>query len=113
MSDLLRPSKLFGSARRTEILVLLRLLGETYPSEISQLLDARKRAVLYIVDGLEAEGVVAGRLLGRTRRITLNPRYFAAKELALLLDKLARGDKRLQKIAATRRARPRRKGKEL
>jgi DNA-binding transcriptional ArsR family regulator len=108
-----RSSKLFGSPRRTDLLLLLSLIGESYPSELERLLGVTKPGVAYIVDDLEIEGIVASRRLGRTRRIALNPRYFAARELKALLDKLAEGDDRLQRIAATRRARPRRKGKEL
>lgn len=108
-----RSPKLFGSSRRTDVLVLLGLLEESYPGELERLLGATKATILYILDDLEAEGVVISRRLGRTRRMTLNPRYFAAAELKALLDKLGRGDKRLQQIAASRRSRPRRKGKEL
>jgi len=110
---LAQESKLFGSPRRTELLVLLALLGESYPSELQRLLDVAMASVTYILDDLEIEGVLVTRRLGRTRRVTLNPRYFAAKELSALLKKLGEADRRLQKIAASRRARPRRKGKEL
>jgi predicted transcriptional regulator len=109
--DLRRERKLLGSARRTQILVLLALLGESYPSEVCRLLDAKRGAVLPILDGLETEGVVASRPLGRTRRLELDPRYFAAKELRALLLKLAEGDDSLQAAAARRRGRPRRRGK--
>lgn len=106
-----RELKLFGSPRRTQVLVLLALLGESFPGEICRLLDAKKAAVLYILDRLETEGVVASRPLGRTRRMELDPRFFAAKELRALLLKLAQADDRLQAAAARRRSRPRRKGK--
>jgi len=109
--SLRRELKLLGSPRRTQVLVLLALLGESFPSELCRLLDAKKAAILYIVNGLEAEGIVASRPLGRTRRIELDPRYFAAKELRALLLKLAESDDRFQTAAARRRARPRRKGK--
>ncbi|HVS12251.1 MAG TPA: hypothetical protein VMS76_20490 [Planctomycetota bacterium] len=68
---------------------------------------------MQILDSLELEGVVASRQLGRTRRVSLNPRYFAADPLRALLEKLATGSPELQRLAATRRARPRRKGKPL
>ena len=108
-----RESKLFGSERRTQVLLLLALLGESYPGELTRLLGAKKAAVLYIVDGLEAEGVLASQRLGRTRKLTLDPRYYAAKELKALLIPLAEADPALRKIAATRRGRPRRKGKDV
>ena len=113
MAELAREPKLFGSARRTQVLLLLSLLEESHPSELTRLLDAKKRPVLYILDDLEAQGVLTSRRMGRTRRIALDPRYFAAKELKALLCKLAQGDTRLRRIASTRRARPRRKGKDL
>lgn len=113
MPSLQREPKLFGSPRRTQILAMLALLGESYPAELVRLLGATKASILQILDGLESEGVVASRLLGRTRRVTLDPRYFAAKELRALLEKLASGSRELQDLAAQRRARPRRKGKPL
>ena len=108
---LLRESKLFGSRRRTQVLILLALLGESYPSELVRLLGAKLRVVLYIVDDLEEEGVLASQRLGRTRRVTLDPRYYAAAELRALLLKLAEGEPGLQKAASSRRSRPRRRGK--
>jgi DNA-binding transcriptional ArsR family regulator len=105
--------KLFGSPRRTEVLLMLALLGESYPAEMTRLLGATKASILQILDALEVEGVVTSRQLGRTRRVALDPRYFAAKELRSLLDKLVSGQPKLKRIAASRRSRPRRKGKPL
>src|SRR5262245_46718132 len=111
--SLRREIKLFGSPRKTKVLLLLALLGETFPSEICRLLEAKMGPVLYILDALELEGVVASQRLGRTRRLRLDPRYFAAKELRALLLKLAEANPEVQSAAARRRARPRRKGKPL
>jgi len=111
MPKLNRDSKLFGSERRTEILLLIALLEETYPGELTRLLDAKSAAVRYVIDGLEDQGIIASRQLGRTRRIALDPRYYAAKELRALLIKQAEADPRLRALAGKRRARPRRKGK--
>ncbi|MFT5287413.1 MAG: putative transcriptional regulator [Planctomycetota bacterium] len=113
MAKLKRESKLFGSERRTEILLLITLLEETYPGELTRLLDAKAAAVLYIVDGLEAEGIISSRRLGRTRRLALDPRYFAAKELKALLVKHGEANARLRQLSGKRRARPRRTGKGL
>ena len=77
------------------------------------LLGAAPFTVQTIVDSLEREGVIASRLLGRTRRISLDPRYFARKELQALLLKLGQGEPALLAAAASRRSRPRRKGKAL
>ncbi len=103
---------LFGSARRTEILVLLNLLEESYPSELARLLDADLSAVRQILDDLERAGVTVTRPLGRTRRVQLNPRYFAAGELGQLLTRLAEGAPELHRIASSRRSRPRRPTKD-
>jgi len=111
--ELIPPLKLFGSRTRTSVLILLALLEESYPSELARLLDARPYTIQTMVDALEKEGVVASRTLGRTRRIVLDPRYRAASELRALLQKLAEFEPRLQDIAASKRARPRRKGKPL
>jgi hypothetical protein len=104
-------SKLFGSPRRTAVLILLGLLEESYPSELARLLDAPLYSVQTILDGLESEAVIVTRRLGRTRRVQLNPRFVAYKELEALLWKLGAHDRDLQKAAAGKRARPRRKGK--
>ncbi len=104
-------SKLFGSPRPTAVLILLGLLEESYPSELARLLDARLYSVQTILDALESEAVIVSRPLGRTRRVQLNPRYVAFEELKALLWKLGSADPSLQKAAAQKRARPRRKGK--
>ncbi len=109
----LQEIQLFGSRRRTSILLLLGLLEESYPSELARLLEAPIFSVQTIVDNLEAEGIIVTRRLGRTRRLELNPRFPAAEELKALLSKLGRLDKEVRKAAARKRARPRRAGKAL
>jgi DNA-binding transcriptional ArsR family regulator len=106
-----QSSRLFGSPRRTQVLVLLALLQESYPSELATLLGARLFSVQTILDSLEAEGVIVTRRLGNTRRVQLNPRHVAAGELQALLWKLGEHDLEIQKAAAGKRGRPRRKGK--
>jgi hypothetical protein len=103
-----RNASPFGSRRRTEVLVLVALLGESYPSEIARLLGAPLFSVQKIVDSLDREGILATRLMGGTRRVSLDPRWFAARELEALLLRLAEAEPRLQKAAAGRRSRPRR-----
>lgn len=92
-------------------MVGLRLLDETYPSELAALLGLRLYSVQTILDGLEREGVTVSRTLGRTRTVRLNPRYFAFEELSALLWKLGEKDVELQRLLAGRRRRPRRPGK--
>jgi DNA-binding MarR family transcriptional regulator len=76
-SNLRAPSKLFGSPRRTELLILLALLEESYPLELARMLSAKRFSIQTMIDSLELEGVVATRLIGRTRRVSLNPRFYA------------------------------------
>ncbi len=108
-----RRPKLFGSRRRTEILIMVALLGETYPLELARLLKAPRYSVQTIVDGLNREGILATRLLGRSRVVSLDPRYFAYGELKALLGRLAEAEDQLRQSAASRRSRPRRAGKPL
>ena len=111
MGTLGGETKLFGSRLRTSVLVLLALLKESYPSELAKMLGVRVFAVQKVVDALDVEGVIAGRLVGRTRLLCLNPRYIAADELQALLWKLGEHELALQELAATKRKRPRRSGK--
>jgi hypothetical protein len=112
MKSSLKPS-LFGSRRRTEVLVLIALLGESYPTELARLLKARLYSIQTIVDALDLGGILASRISGNTRRVSLDPRYFAYKELRKLLLRLAEAEPEIQTAAAQRRSRPRRKGKPL
>jgi hypothetical protein len=105
--------RLFGSRRRTEILVLTALLGETYPREVARLLGAPVYSIQKIADGLDREGVFAARRVGNQLRISLDPRYFASKELHALLLRLAEAEPELRRIASGRRSRPRRSGQSL
>lgn len=102
---------MFGTANRTAVLVAIRLLEETYVSELAQLLDLHHFSVQSILVTLERESVIVGRLMGRTRTLMLNPRYFAYPELSALLWKLGEQDVELQGKLAARRRRPRRAGK--
>ena len=106
-----RVPRLFGSQTRTQLLIAIRLLGETYPTELATLLGVRLYSVQRALESLEGESVLVSRQLGRTRRICLNPRYFAHRELDGLLWKLGEHDAQLQKALATGRRRSRRPGK--
>lgn len=108
-----RRLKLFGSRRRTEVLLGVALLGETYARELARLLNAPLLSVQRVVDALDEEGVVAVRSFGKERRVTLNPRFFAIAELRALLLRLAEGETEIQQAVSSLRRSPRRKGKEL
>lgn len=105
-----RP-QLFGNRNRTAVLVALRLLEESYPSELATLLGIRLYTVQQILRSLERDAVVVSRSLGRTRRVTLNPRYVGYKPLRELLWIVGTYDADLQRALATKRRRPRRPGK--
>jgi hypothetical protein len=104
-------SQLFGTTNRTAVLIAIRLLEGTYPSELAALLGVRPFTVQSILVALEREAIVVTRLIGRTRTVALNPRYFAHAELSALLWKLGKRDLELQAKLAARRRRPRRAGK--
>ena len=94
--------KLFGSRRRTELLIVIALLGESYPTEIARLLGARLYSIQTIVDELEREGVLATQLRARTRWVRLDSRFYAFAELQALLIRLAKAEPRLSAMAAGR-----------
>ncbi len=111
VDPLTRASKLFGSPTRTSILIAVRMLEDTYASELASVLGLSLYSVQRVLTSLESEGVVAIRSLGKTRRVTLDPRYAAHGLLAALLWELGAQDEALQHALAGRRRRPRRSGK--
>ena len=103
----------FGSGSRTAALLALSLLGESYPRELARLLEVPLSSVQRALTGLETDGLVAATSVGRTRVYRLNPRYFARKELARFLERLAEPEADLRSRVETLRRRPRRSGKPL
>jgi DNA-binding transcriptional ArsR family regulator len=103
----------FGSRTRTRLLMVLELLGQSYPRELARLLGSSLSAAQKGLASLERDGLVAGRLTGRTRLFQLNPGYFAAKEVRALLARLTEADRELESRASMLRRRPRRTGKRL
>jgi DNA-binding transcriptional ArsR family regulator len=101
----------FGGGTRTRVLVALGLLESSYPRELARLLDAPVSGVRKALKSLEMDGLVAGRLVGRTRLMQLSPTYFAAPELRTYLQRLAEGDPELEERSRALRRRPRRTGK--
>ena len=104
-------SRLFGSSQRTAVLLAIRLLKDTYATELASLLGLSLFSVQKILKAFEAEGVVVTRSLGRTRQVSLNPRFVSHRELEALLWNLAKQDVELQKKLAQKRRRPRRTSK--
>src|ERR1700682_3664738 len=108
-----RPDALFGSLLRERILKLLVLIDPAYPSQLATLLGAHLISVQNAVAALQDLGVVTSRLVGRTRLVELDPRWYAASELRALLERLVPGGPDIRDIAANVRQRPRRPGKKI
>jgi hypothetical protein len=103
----------FGGRTRTRVLVALALLDSSYPRELARLLDAPVSGVRQAILGLERDGLVSGRLIGRTRQVRLSPTYFARSELRAFLDRLGEADVELRARVDRLRRRPRRSDKPL
>jgi DNA-binding transcriptional ArsR family regulator len=103
----------FGGSTRTRTLVALGLLGQSYPRELARLLVVPVSGVQAALRGLERDGLVAGRLMGRMRVYQLEPRYFALKELQPYLLRLSAADPELTARIEALRRRPRQSGKPL
>ena len=104
---------LFGSSTRTTILLILSLIDESHPTELAGLLGTAVSNVRKAIVSLEKSGAVAGRAVGRTHRISLDPRFYAASELKALLEKMALANSDLVEALGEMRRRPRRLGKPL
>jgi DNA-binding transcriptional ArsR family regulator len=107
----MRRSYPFGSRTRSQVLLSLRLLEESYARELARILGASLSGVQRGLASLERDALVSGRLVGRTRVYRLNPRGFARRELARYLDRLLDDETELRSHAAKLRRRPRRSGK--
>lgn len=103
----------FGSPSRTQVLKYLRLLGESFPRELARLTGVPLSAVQKALASLERDGLVAGRSVGRMRMFTLDPRFFAARELEAFLMRLALSDREVRSAVSRLRRRPRRTGKRV
>lgn len=101
----------FGPQTRTRLLVALSLLDESYSRELARLLGVSLSAVQKALSGLERDGLVAVRSVGRTRVARIDPRYFARRELLAYLARLSAADPELASAVSSLRRRPRRTGK--
>ena len=108
-----KTSSPFGGQTRTRVLLALQLLGQSYPRELARVLDAPVSVVQKALKSLELDGLVAGRAVGRTRIVQLEPRYFARDALEVFLSRLVEPEADLRDRIATLRRRPRRTGKPL
>ncbi len=111
--SLSRPFALFGNPTRTGVLLVLALVDESYPQELARLLGRSLSTVQVAVDRLELDGIVSSRRLGSERRVTLNPRFYAARTLRSFLMELAHQQREIVEAVSEARRRPRRRGKPL
>lgn len=99
--------KLFGSPRRTQILVALSVMDDAYPSLLADLLGAKLFSVQQILESLIDEGVVASRKEGKLRIVFLNRDFNGYNSLSMLLRTLIGDMPHLrQAILDTGRGRP-------
>jgi len=110
---LVTRSSPFGGRTRTVVLMVLRLLRESFPRELARLLGVPLNGIQQALRGLEKDGLVVGRTVGRTRLFALNARYFALRELAAYLDRLVEPETELKARVSNVRRRPRRTNKPL
>jgi sugar-specific transcriptional regulator TrmB len=103
----------FGSPARTRVLIALILLKESYPRELSRLLDLPLSGVQRSLRSLEADGLVGARAAGRTRLFRIEPRYFAHDDLVRFVARLAEAESDLKSRVDALRRRPRKTGKPL
>ncbi len=108
-----RRPRPFGSATRTRVLLALALLTDSYARELARVLGMPLSGIQRALQGLEGDGMVAARAVGRTRLYRLDPRYFAHADLRRYLLRLAEPEPELHRKVAALRRRPRRTGKPL
>ena len=106
-------SRPFGSEGRTQVLLALRLLLDSYPRELARVLGMPFSSVQKALRSLEKDGLVADRAVGRTRVFRLDPRYFAYDELQGFLLRLTEPESELRSRVSALRRRPRRTAKPL
>ncbi len=109
----IRNASPFGSPGRTQAMLALQLLTESYARELARLLELNLSGLQKALQSLERDGLVVARAVGRTRLYRLNPRAPARREMEAYLEKLLEHEIELRVAAAKLRRRPRRTGKRL
>jgi DNA-binding transcriptional ArsR family regulator len=98
----LSRSSPFGGRTRTRVLLVLRLRKESYPREMARILETSLSGVQKALQGLEEDGLLAARNVGRSRVFRLDRHYFAYKPLRRYLKRLAEPEEALRaRIQAT------------
>ncbi len=107
-------SALFGSETAEKALLYLENYGSAYPRAVARTFDLAVGQVQKQLEKFEREGVLASRLVGRTRVYEWNPRCFYLAELRGILSKsLKQLPPAIIEKYFKERTRPRKKGKPL
>ena len=104
---------LFGSRTRERLLKLLGLFERSYPRRLAAVLDEDLSVVQRAMNDLERDGILASRLMGRTRLFELNRTYQHYAPVRELLERMGQSDPDIVEAAQRIRQRPRRASKEL
>ena len=100
----------FGTEARTRLLLLVAVLDETYPGELSKYAGMPISSIQLTLDVLERERLIATRQRV-VRSVRLDPTYPAAKELRAFLLRIDEGYPQYREIRDSIRRRPRRRDK--
>jgi len=92
---------------------LIGLLEQTYPVQAAKLLGEPLLSVQRVAADFERDGILASRLMGRTRVYELNKRYQHYATLHDLLARMGQADTELVDAVSATRQRPRRAGKAV
>ena len=105
---------LFGSDSAVKTLLFIENYGEGVCSEIARTYDVPASMIQKQLDKFEEGGVLAAKMVGRSRLYTFNPRFYFLPELKSLLGKALNSlpETQIKKYYRNRK-RPRRKGKAL
>lgn len=105
---------ILGSSSSEKVLMFLFARDEGYAREIARFFSTDLAPIQKQLEKLENGGVLASRLVGRTRLFSFDPRYPMIDELRALLEKTLQfyPDDVREKLLMIRR-RPRRRGKPL
>jgi hypothetical protein len=105
---------LLGSRNAERVLLYIFSRNEGYAREIASFYNTDLKSIQLQLDKFEKSGVLASRMVGRTRPYVFNPRYPFLSELKALLGKaLSFYPAEEQEVLLMNRRRPRARGKAL
>lgn len=105
---------LVGSKNAERVLMYILARDEGYAREIATFYQTDLKSIQLQLDKFERSGILASRIVGRTRPYVFNPRYPFLRELKALLEKaLSFYPENEREELVMYRRRPRAKGKVL